>query len=155
MTNSRRTVGFWLIVLFLLYDLATMLMGQTASLFSYDFTVRLGLQESRELVGVYGVQVNRAFGLADTMVAIPLILISLAGLAARKRWALTTLSAFMGLTLYWPVTCAGMLIFLNGVPGFNLTPGLRYWTVFALHTAMAAWTLLYVTLRGNSLTGES
>jgi hypothetical protein len=154
MNSSKRPVAFWIIVIFLVYYLVFLLAGQTASLFAYDFTVSTGLQESAEAVGEYGVQVNRSFGLADTVVLVPLIIISLAGLFLRKIWALTTLAAVMGITLYWPTCCAGMLLFLAGVPGYALVPGIGYWLVFAVQMGVALWTLLYIVVRGQALLGR-
>lgn len=73
----RRIGAFWFIVVFLSLSVALLLLGQTMSLFDYDLTVRIGLQERSEEVGAHGVQVNRAFGVGDTVVYIPLILASL------------------------------------------------------------------------------
>jgi hypothetical protein len=151
---SARPAAFWIIVIFLAYYLVFLLAGQTASVFAYDFTVRMGLQESAKAVGEYGVQVNRALGLADTVVLIPLIIISLIGLFLRKTWALTTLAAVMGITLYWPICCSGLLFFLEGVPGFSLEPGMGYWLVFAVHTGFALGTLFCILLRGQTLFGR-
>lgn len=39
-----------------------LLLGQTMAVFDYELAMRLGLQESPEQVGAYGMQVNRAFG---------------------------------------------------------------------------------------------
>ena len=75
-----------------------MLMGQTMSVFHYDLTVRLGLQESPEQVGESGLQVNRAFGAGDTVVYIPLMIASLAGLWLKKRWSLLIATAAVGLS---------------------------------------------------------
>lgn len=136
---------------FLVFDLLFFLIGQTGALFAYDFTVRIGLQESVQAVGEYGVQVNRSFGLADTVIAIPLIMISLAGLYRRKRWALTTLAAFMGITIYWAVFCAGLFLFLKGVPGYSLVPGVGYSIILLLHAVFGIWILGYLMFRGDEL----
>jgi hypothetical protein len=154
MNTSKRPLAFWIILIFLVYYLVFLVAGQTASLFAYDLAVRIGLQERAEAVGEYGVQVNRSFGLADTVVLIPLIIISLIGLFRRKSWALSTLAAVMGITLYWPTCCAGMLLFLEGVPGYALVPGFGYWLVFAVQMGVALWSLLYIIVRGHSLLGR-
>jgi len=75
-------------------------------------------------VGKYGVQVNRSFGLADTAIGIPLILFSIVGLYRRRRWALSTVAAFMVISIYWPVFCTGLFWFIKGVPGYSLDPGI-------------------------------
>ena len=154
MRTQNRPTMFWLIMAYLVFDMAFFLVGQTASLFAYDFTVRMGLQESVQAVGEYGVQVNRSFGLADTIVGIPLMLLSLAGLAKRKRWALATLAAFMGISIYWPVFCTGLLWFLNGVQSYNLEPGIVYGIILGLHAALGIWILGYLMFRGERLVRE-
>jgi len=151
MRMSPRPAVFWVIVAFLIIDLFFFFVGQTASLLAYDFTVRWGLQESVEAVGEYGVQVNRSFGLADSLVGVPLIVLSLVGLLLGRRWSLTSLAAFMGLTLYWTTCTSGMLLFLPGVPGYNLAPGIGYWIVFAVHIAFALWTLFLIASRGETI----
>jgi len=151
MSSLSRPVAFWVIVAFLIYDLAFFIIGQSTTLFAYDFAVRIGLQESAELVGEYGVRVNRSFGLADTVVSIPLAILSLLGLFLRRQWALTILAAFMGVTLYWPICCAGLLLFLPGAPGYNFAPSIGYWLIFAFHVGFALWTLFLIISRGESL----
>lgn len=151
MQNKKRPLAFWFVMAFLIFDLLFFLIGQTGALFAYDFTVRIGLQESVQAVGKYGVQVNRSFGLADTVIGIPLMLISLAGLYRRKRWALTTLAAFMGITIYWPVYCAGLFFFLQGVPGYSLAPGAGYSIILLLHAVFGICILGYLMFRGDEL----
>jgi hypothetical protein len=71
MPQQHRPIGFWIIFVFLIAATALILVGQTAAIFDYDMTVRLGLQESPEEGGDYGVQVNRGFAIGDTLVNIP------------------------------------------------------------------------------------
>jgi hypothetical protein len=151
MNRSTRPLGFWVIMVFLSLDLLFFLAGQTASLFAYDFTVRMGLQESVDAVGAHGIQVNRSFGLADTFVGVPLMIGSIIGLLLRRTWALTALAAFAGMTLYWPAACSGLLLFLPGVPGYHLVPPPGYWLLFGLHIGWAVWAILYIILRGETL----
>jgi hypothetical protein len=128
-----------------------MLMGQTLGVFNYELAVRLGLQESFEEVGGYGVQVNRAFGAGDTIVYIPLMVVSLIGLFRKKRWALMTTGAVGGISTYWSVTIGCMLVFLQGAPGYNLEPGAELWIFIAAYTLFGAWALLYLAFRGEKL----
>jgi hypothetical protein len=151
MNNSKRSAAYRVIVGFLAFDLIFLLAGQTLCLFDYDFTVRMGLQEDSKAIGEYGIQVNRAFGLGDTVVLIPLTALALIGLVLKKRWALTALAAAMGVTLYWPFVCIGLFSFLDGVAGYTLVPGFTYWVAFGLHMGFALWTLLYIAFRGQAL----
>lgn len=127
MTSTKRPIAFWVIIVFLIVSIVLLLMGQTMAIFNYEFTVQLGLQESVREVSAFGVQINRAFGVGDTLIYIPLIVISLIGLFLKKRWSLVTTVAVMGISAYWATTVAFMLGFLRGVPNYNLVPGAEYW----------------------------
>ncbi|MEW6352026.1 MAG: hypothetical protein AB1646_23495 [Thermodesulfobacteriota bacterium] len=151
MESSSRPAAFWVIAAFLVFTIAFMLVGQTCALFDYEFTVRLGLQESRDLIGEYGVQVNRAFGLSDTLVYLPALVAALVGLVRRRPWALTALAVAAGVSLYWPVCCAGLVTFPRGVPGFQFVVHPAYWVIFALYVLFALWILWYVITRGEKL----
>ena len=152
MTRAKRPVTFWVVVVFLALSLVSLLMGQTMAIFNYDFAVQLGLHESANQISEFGVQVNRAFGVGDTLVYVPLMVISLVGLFLRKHWALLTTAAAMGISAYWATTCAFMLIFLKGVPDYNLVPGLEYWLLMGTYIIFGVWGLLYLIFRGDRLT---
>ncbi len=151
MERFSRPAAFWVMSAFLVFAIGFILLGQTGALLDYGFTVRLGLQESSASVGEYGVQVNRAFGLADTLVYLPVLIGALAGLVLRRPWALTALAAAAGLSLYWPVCSTGLLVFLRGVPDFHLVPNPIYWVIFALFILFGLWMLWYVVTRGERL----
>lgn len=151
MEQTKRPVAFWIVTGFLTVSMILLLMGQTMALIDYDFAVQLGLQEDVKDVSSYGVQVNRAFGAGDTMVYIPLIVLSLIGLMLRKRWSLLTTAAVMGVSLYWAATVVFMLVFLEGTPGYYLEPGMEYWLVMAAYIVFGACGLLYLVLRGDDL----
>jgi len=121
------------------------------AIINYDFAVQLGLQESIKEVGMFGVQLNRAFGAGDTIIYIPLIVISIIGLILKKRWSLFTTAAVMGVSAYWAATVTFMLIFQKGVPGYNLVPGYDYWLVMAVFIIFGVWGLFYIMFRGENL----
>ena len=151
MTVDKRPVAFWIICVFLALSAMVFVLGQTTALFSYDFAVRLGLQESADEITAFGVQMNRAFGAGDTVIYIPLILGSLAGLFLNKRWALLTTAAVMGISAYWALTVAAMLLFLRGVPGYQLVPGAEYWVFLTAYVVFGVGGLLYLAARGDEL----
>ncbi len=148
---DTRPFAFWIITGFLSLSLVLLLIGQTMAIINYDFAVQLGLQEDIKDVGSYGVQVNRAFGAGDTIVYIPLIVISIIGLILRKRWSLLTAAAAMGISAYWATTIVFMLIFLPGTPGYALDPGVEYWFLMAAFIIFGVWGLLYLVFRGEKL----
>ena len=151
MEQTKRPIAFWVITGFLAVSMILLLMGQTMALIDYEFAVQLGLQEDSKDVSSYGVQVNRAFGAGDTIVYIPLIVLSIIGLILRKRWSLLTTAAVMAVSAYWATTIVFMLVFLDGTPGYYLEPGLEYWLVMAAYIVFGVWGLLYLVFRGDNL----
>jgi len=149
--NTKRNLAFWLITGFLLVSLVLLLIGQTTAIIDYDFAVRLGLQESINDVGAFGIQVNRAFAAADTIVYIPLIIVSITGLILKKTWSLLTTAASMGISTYWASTIAFMLIFLKGSPDYHLQPELGYWLFISAFIVFGIWGLLYLIFRSEKL----
>lgn len=151
MIKEKRPVSFWIFEIFLMASLFLLLLGQTTAIFNYDFAVSLGLQESVEEVGEFGVQLNRAFGVGDTIIYIPLIISSMIGLFLKKNWALITTAAVMGISAYWATTSLFLLKFLVGVPNYNFVPVISYWLFIAIYIIFGVWGLFYLMLRGNRL----
>jgi len=151
MPNARRPIAFWIIVVFLSISIILMLMGQTMAVFNYDFTASLGLQESVGEVSEFGVQVNRAFGAGDSVVYIPLMVVSLVGLFLKKRWSLLTTAAVAGVSAYWSVTIIFIFLFLPGTPGYDYVPDPEIWFFVGTYTAFGVWGLFYLLFRGDAL----
>ena len=151
MASGKRPLSFWIIIIFLILSMVLLLMGQTMAIFNYEFAVRIGLQEHVKEVSEFGVQINRAFGAGDTAVYIPLIAISLVGLLLKKRWSLITTAAVMGISAYWATTVAFMLLFLVGVPNYNLEPGPEYWLFICAYIIFGIWGMVYLIFRGDSI----
>jgi len=151
MKKTNRPIAYWIIIIFLLLSLTILLIGQTMALINYDFTVQLGLQESIEDVGQFGIQLNRAFAVADTIVYIPLIIVSIIGLVQKKHWSLYTTGAVIGISIYWATTIIFMLIFLTGVPDYHLDAGLEYWMFLMPFIIFGLWGLLYLIFKGEYL----
>ena len=153
MPATKRPIVFWVVVAFLALSVVLMLMGQTMAVFNYDRAVQMGLQESVDEVGEYGVQVNRAFGAGDTVVYVPLMLVSLVGLILRKRWSLLTTAAVAGVSAYWSVTIMFCLLFLRGVPGYNYLPGPEIWLFVGVYAVVGIIGVFYLPLRAHKLLG--
>ena len=149
--ESQLAVAYWVIVVFLGLSVVVMLTGQTMAVVDYDLAVRLGLQESREEVSEYGVEVNRAFGAGDTVICVPLMAVSLVGLLARRRWALLTTTAVFGVSAYWSATILSMLVFLPGAEGYNNQPGLEIWLFVGFYLVCGVVGLFFMTQRGEAL----
>jgi len=151
MTGAGRSPGFWVVVVFLAVSIVLMLMGQTVGVFNYDLAVSMGLQEKPEEMTDFGVQVNRAFGAADTVVYVPLMLLSLVGLILRKRWSLLITAAFFGASAYWTATVTFMFLFLPGVAGYSNVPGPEIWLFIGTYMAAGIAGLVYIVWRGEEL----
>ena len=151
MTNAKRPISFWIVIVFLVVSIVLLILGQTMAIINYEFAVQLGLQEDVKEVGEFGVQINRAFGAGDTFVYIPLMAISLVGLFLKKRWSLITTGAVMGISAYWAATVAFMLFFLRGVPNYNLDPGPQYWIFIGAYIIFGVWGVVYLIFRGDSI----
>jgi hypothetical protein len=151
MASRRRPAAFWFIVVFMAASIILMLAGQTLGVFNYELAARLGLQEKPEEMTDFGVQVNRAFGAADTVVYIPLMVVSVVGLWLRKRWSLLTTAAFFGASAYWTVTVTFIFLFLPGVPGYTNRPGPEIWTFIGTYMVVGVLGLFYLIRRGDEL----
>ncbi len=151
MENKNRPVAYWFIIAFLGLSVALLLLGQTMAVFDYDFTMKLGLQETPAQVGTHGVQVNRAFGAGDTFVYIPLMLASVAGLWLRRRWSLLVTAAVAGISAYWTTTIGFMLAFLPGTLGYSYVPPLGIWLFIGAYLLFGVWSLFYLLFRGEAL----
>ena len=151
MTNAKRSISFRIVIVFLAVSMVLLILGQTMAIFNYDFAVSLGLQEDVKEVGEFGVQLNRAFGAGDTVVYIPLIAISIVGLVLKKRWALITTAAVMGISAYWATTVAFMLWFLIGVPNYSFMPSPEYWVFISAYLIFGVWGVFYLIFRGDKI----
>jgi len=148
---KNRCLAFWLIIIFMSLSVALLLLGQTMAIFNYEFAVSLGMQEDMKEISEFGVQINRAFGVSDTLIYIPFIALSIIGLILKKKWALITSAAVMGITLYWTTTAAFIFFFLEGVPGYSFVPGIEYWLFIILYIVLGLWGLGYLIASGDKL----
>lgn len=97
---------YYIIAWIQIFSIPVFLAGQTTCIFAYDSTVKNGLQESGAEVGPSLVQVNRAHGVSDTILYIPLLASSAYGLFQKKRWSLVCTAASGGIHSYWSLTTA-------------------------------------------------
>lgn len=153
MVSTKRPLAYWIIVAFLALSTVLMLIAQTTPVFDYELAVRLGFQNGADKISEFGVQVIRAFCVGDTLVFIPLTLISLIGLLLRKRWSLFATASVTGISIYWVVAYGFMVAFLNGQPGYHVVLGVPDWIIMGAYALFGVWALLYLMLRGDRLLG--
>lgn len=149
--NSKRPAGFWVIFVVSILWLIFMFLGQVMAYINYDLAVSLGLQESRDAITGIGVAMNKGFGVADTVVYIPLIIIGLVGLFMRRTWGLFSMAGAYAVTMYFPVVCLLMLFFARGEPGFNFTRFVPYTIFLTIIFLYGLWGLWYVYSRRDLL----
>ena len=153
MNIADRSLSIWSLIAGMIFLTVMILLGQSSAVFNYDFAVSLSLQESADKVGSHFVQFNRAVGAADTVAYIPLLVASIIGLLLRQRWALYTTAAVMGISLYWPVICLFMMLFMSGESGYNFPLSPSYVAIFVAVMAFGAWGL-YVCIQHSGI-GET
>ena len=150
MSEERRS-GFWILIIGGFFLLLMLLAGQMMSFINYEFTVSLGLQESKEILGERGVAMNKGFGVGDTIVYTPLMILGLWGLLAGKRIGLFAMFGAMAITAYWPMVCLFILVYSRGLSGFHFTEYGVYSIVLSLITIFGLWGQWYLYKRIKSL----
>ncbi len=142
--KSKRKPGFWVLFIFSLFMLIMILLGQTMSFIDYDFTVSLGLQESKDIVGGFVVAFNKGLGIGDTIIYLPLLIFGLYGMWYSKKWGEYAMSGAMAITAYWPVVNISLLYFAKGEKGFFFTNFLFYTILLISIAIIGLWGFLYI-----------
>lgn len=137
-------MGFWVLMILGILFIAMLLAGQTMAFINYDFVVSIGLQESKDIVGEMGVAANKGFGVGDTIIYLPLLVIGIVGLWLGKKWGLFAMAGALGITAYWPMVCIFYLLFARGAPGFNFTNFTTYAVLLTGFSVYGLWGLWYL-----------
>jgi len=151
---NKRTIGFWVVMISGIMILVLLFLGQTMSFINYEFTVSLGLQEPVEQIGEIGVAVNKAFGVGDTIIYIPLLIIGLIGLWQRKAWGIYVLGGALAITAYWPMVCLFVILFAESSSDFNYADFTSIAIVLISFTIYGLWGLWYLYKNQKPLTKE-
>jgi hypothetical protein len=152
--NQTRTMGFLILMIVGILILIMLISGQMMSFINYEFAVSIGLQESVDVIGAMGVASNKGFGVGDTIIYLPLLIIGLLGLWFRKKWGLLSMASALGITAYWPMVNLFLLLFARGLPGFNFTSFISYTIVLTSLTLYGLWGLWYLHKNQKRLMGE-
>jgi hypothetical protein len=136
--------GFWILQvsgwLFLIY----LIIGQAIPAFSYDLGVRMGTQDSAEIVTEVGVAFWRGFAFADAAIYIPLLFIGLIGHYRQNTWGRIALAAALGISVYWPLICLAAVFYAQGAPGWSLEFAGAYAIILPLISIWGLWGLWQV-----------
>lgn len=149
--SEERKSGFWILIIGGFFLLLMLIAGQMMSFINYEFTVSLGLQESKEILGERGVAMNKGFGVGDTIVYTPLMILGIWGLLTGKRIGLFAMFGAMAITAYWPMVCLFILVYSRGLHGFHFTEFGVYSIVLSLITIFGLWGQWYLYKRIKSL----
>ncbi|MFC1514266.1 hypothetical protein ACFL5P_04565 [candidate division KSB1 bacterium] len=95
--------GIKLIIGFYLVSAVLWTIGQFGAVLFYDTIASWGLQDPRELLDPVIVEVNRAIGLTDMIIMIPLYIPAAVGLWRLKFYGAVFSWLVLGINLYWPV----------------------------------------------------
>jgi len=95
--------GVKVIIGFHAFSFVIWFFGQSVAVVAYDTVAGWGLQHPRALIDPVIVQVNRAVGLTDTIVMLPLFIVAAVGLLRRRFYGAVASWLVFGMTLYWPV----------------------------------------------------
>ena len=96
------------------------LTGQGLPAFNYELGVRMGTQDSADVVTEVGVAFWKGFSFADMLFYIPLLGYALATYDDVTQKNKTYLAAALGITVSWPIVCLKAAISARGAPGWSL-----------------------------------
>jgi hypothetical protein len=113
------------------------------SFINYDFTVSIGFQEPVNMIGEMGVAVNKAFGVGDTIIYIPLLILGLLGLWLKKSWGVYSMLCALSITSYWPIVSLFILFFAKEIPGFS-SHYISYSMVAIFFMIYGLWGIWYI-----------
>jgi hypothetical protein len=102
-SGASLPLGIRVIIGFHTLSFVLWIIGQTGAVLDYDRVAEWGLQDPRILLDPAIVEANRAIGLTDTIVMLPLYLVAVVGLLGRRFYGAVASWLVFGMSLYWPV----------------------------------------------------
>ena len=141
---NKRKIEFWFLMIPGILILLMLIFGQMMAVVDYEFTVSIDMQEPVEVVDEFGVAMNKAFGVSDTIIYLPLLLFGLVGLWLRKPWGLFTMFGALAITAYWPVIHIFYVLYAEGLPGFYFTEFTSFIITLTIITSYAFWGMYYL-----------
>lgn len=151
--NLKRGLGFWILIIIAIFLNIMFLLGQTWSLFDYEFTVSIGLQESLAEVKEIGVAWAKGFAFGDTIFYMPLFIIGIVGLFKRRFWGILSMFGALAITAYWPLV--HLYTMYIGKNAFELSPEkyVYYPIFFLLLVIYSLWSMWFLYKKRDGLVG--
>ncbi len=136
--------GYWVIIIIAVLLVIMFLMGQTLSLFNYEMTVEMGLQESEQEIGRVGVAFLKGYAFGDTVFYIPLLIIGIVGLLKRKKWGLYSMFSALAISVYWPTTILYSIFIGRESINFSADKYLSFSILLPLIMIYGLWGMWYL-----------
>ena len=149
----KRGLGFWILIIVAIFLNIMFLLGQTWSLFDYEFTVSIGLQESLEEIKEIGVAFAKGFAFGDTVFYIPLFIIGIVGLFKRRSWGIFSMFGALAITAYWPLVHLYTIYIGKNVLELNPEKYIYYPIFFLLLVIYALWGMWFLYRNRDVLEG--
>ena len=94
-------LGMKLIIGFHILNIVIWVVGQGGAVIAYDTVAQWGLQEPRETIDPSVLLINRAIGLADIIIGVPLFVVALIGLWRMRFYGAAFSWMVFGISFYW------------------------------------------------------
>jgi hypothetical protein len=141
---SKLPFGIKFIIGFHLVSFVLWLFGQTGAVVAYDTVAAWGLQEPRALSDPALVEVNRAIGLADTFLMLPLFIVAVVGLLRIRFYGAVASWLVFGMSLYWPAVFFSMQAFYSAADIRHVSITMTVATILLANMAIAGWGSWYL-----------
>ena len=149
--NSKRNIGFKILMGISITLLIFLLAGQTFSLINYEWTLSVGLQESEAEVTLVGMAWLKAFALADTLAYIPLLIAGIIGMLQRKRWGFFAMFGSLAISVYWPIVNLSAVYIGKNEMTLNPDKYISFSILLPLITLYGIWGMWYLYNHQNTL----
>ena len=137
-------LGLKVIIGFHALNLVLWFFGQSLAVVAYDMVADWGLQDKRSVIDPVIVEVNRAIGLTDTVVMLPLFVVAAVGLLQRRFYGAVASWVVFGMTLYWPVLAWASQGFYAAADIAHQPVSLAYIVVPGVAWLVACWGSWYL-----------
>jgi len=136
--------GLKLIIGFHILNFLVWGIGQGGAVISYDKVAEWGLQDPRILLDPAIVAVNKAIGLADMILLLPLFAGAAVGLLKRKLYGTVLSWMVLGISIYWPIVflCSQFYYEKSGIQ-FNPTT-ISVFAVLIFMILFSSWACCYL-----------
>ena len=138
-------LGIKFIIGFHILSIIFWVVGQGGAVIAYDTVAQWGLVEPRETIDPFILLINRAIGLADVIIGVPLFVIALIGLWRMRFYGAAFSWMVLGIGFYW-TTIAWVKQYFYLQAGMKSLPfeiGTHGMLAFVfLFSAWASWYLI-------------